>query len=87
LGVTVQDGVILLSKEFLKLVLISLVLASPIAWYFMSQWLHDFYYRIDIAWWIFALASLLTLLLAFITVSLLAVKAGLANPMENLRTE
>ena len=87
LGATVQGVVIMLSKDFIKLVLISLVLASPVAWYFMSQWLDSFSYRIDITWWIFALAGVVAVLLAFFTVSLLAIKAGLANPVKNLRTE
>jgi putative ABC transport system permease protein len=87
LGATVQGVVMMLSKDFIKLVIISLVLASPVAWYFMSQWLNNFSYRVDINWWVFAAAGVLTVLLAFITVSLLAVKAGLANPVKNLRTE
>jgi putative ABC transport system permease protein len=87
LGATVEGVVIMLSKDFIKLVLISLVVASPVAWYFMSEWLKNFSYRIEINWWVFAVAGVLTVLLAFITVSLLAVKAGKANPVKNLRAE
>jgi putative ABC transport system permease protein len=87
LGATVKGVVVLLSKDFIKLVLVSLVLASPAAWYLMSEWLESFSYRIDIQWWMFALAGVLTVLLAVFTVSLQAVKAALANPVKNLRAE
>ena len=87
LGATARGVMIMLSKDFILLVLISLILASPVAWYFMNQWLENFSYRIHIAWWIFALAGMVAVLLAFVTVSLQAVKAGLANPVKNLRTE
>jgi putative ABC transport system permease protein len=87
LGATVQGLVVLLSKDFIKLVLIALVLASPVAWYFMNKWLESFAYRIEIAWWMFALAALLAVVLALLTVSFQAVKAALTNPVRNLRTE
>jgi putative ABC transport system permease protein len=87
LGATVRGVVIMLSKDFILLVLISLILASPVAWYFMNQWLENFSYRIHIGWWIFALAGMVAVLLAFITVSLQAVKAGRTNPVKNLRAE
>lgn len=87
LGATVRGVVVLLSKDFIKLVFVSLVLASPVAWCLMSEWLQSFSYRIDIRWWMFALAGILTVLLAAFTVSLQAVKAALANPAKNLRSE
>ncbi|AHM62868.1 antimicrobial peptide ABC transporter permease [Flammeovirgaceae bacterium 311] len=87
LGATEQSIVLLLSKDFIKLVLIAILIASPIAWYFMSQWLQDFAYRIDISWWIFALAGLSAIAIALITVSFHAIKAALRNPVRNLRTE
>lgn len=87
LGATEKSIVMLLSKDFVKLVLISILIASPIAWYFMSQWLQDFAYRIDISWWVFALAGLAAVSIALITVSFHAIKAALRNPVRNLRTE
>jgi putative ABC transport system permease protein len=87
LGATVQGLVVLLSKDFIKLVVLSLVVASPVAWYFMSKWLESFAYRIDIAWWMFAVAAILAVMLALVTVSFQAVKAALSNPVQNLRTE
>jgi putative ABC transport system permease protein len=77
----------LLSKDFLKLVLIAFVIATPVAWYFMHRWLQDFAFRVDIAWWVFALAGLLALCIAMLTVSFQAIKAALANPIQSLRTE
>jgi putative ABC transport system permease protein len=87
LGASVEGVVILLSKDFVRLVLVGLVIASPIAWYFMTQWLSTFSYRIDIRWWMYAVAGMITVGLALVTVSLLAVKAALANPLKNLRSE
>ena len=87
LGSSVRSIVYLLSKDFLKLVIIALVIASPIAWYFMNKWLQDFAYRISISWWIFIAAGLGALLIALITVSFQAVKAALSNPVKSLRTE
>jgi putative ABC transport system permease protein len=86
-GASVSQIVTLLSKDFLKLVLIALFIATPIAWYAMNKWLQDFAYRIDISWWIFALAGVLALLIALLTVSFQAIKAALANPVKSLRTE
>lgn len=87
LGATSGGLVVLLSKDFVKLVLISLVLASPLAWYLMHQWLEDFPYRIQLSWWIFVLAGLIAICIALITVSFQAVRAALSNPVKNLRTE
>ncbi|WP_224998671.1 ABC transporter permease [Cesiribacter sp. SM1] len=87
LGASEQNIVMLLSGDFVKLVLISILIASPIAWYFMQQWLQDFAYRINISWWIFALAGLAAVTIALATVSFHAIKAALRNPVRNLRIE
>ena len=87
LGASVMNIAALLSKDFLKLVLLSIIIATPIAWYFMHQWLQDFAYRTDISWWMFAAAGLLALLIALATVSVQTIKAAKANPVKNLRTE
>jgi putative ABC transport system permease protein len=87
LGATVPGIAILLSKDFLKLVVISFVIASPAAWYLMNAWLQDYTYRIDIAWWVFAFAGLLSVLIALITISYQAVRAAMANPVKSLRTQ
>jgi len=87
LGASVQSITTLLSKDFLKLVLISIVLAVPVSWYFMNKWLEDFAYRISISWWTFALAGILALAIALLTVSYQAIKAALKNPIKSLRTE
>jgi putative ABC transport system permease protein len=68
-------------------VMISVFIASPIAWYAMNKWLQDFAYRISIQWWVFALTGILALLIAFVTVSFQAVKAAFANPVKSLRSE
>lgn len=87
LGASVGGIVHLLSKEFLLLLLISFVIASPIAWLVMHNWLEDFSYRISISWWMFAIAGVMALLIAMITVSFEAVKAAVANPVKSLRSE
>ncbi len=87
LGASVGSIVMLLSKDFLKLVLIAIVIASPIAWYAMNRWLQDFAYKIDMEWWVFALAGLLAIGIALLTVSFQSVKAALMNPVKSLRSE
>ncbi|HTI10520.1 MAG TPA: ABC transporter permease [Puia sp.] len=87
LGASVSGIATLLSKDFLKLVLISFVIASPLAGWAMHSWLQNFSYHIRISWWIFALTGLLTVLITIITVSTQAIKAALANPANSLRTE
>lgn len=87
LGATTQGVVLLLSKDFIKLVMISLFIASPVAWYFMNEWLQNFAYRIDIGWWVFAVAAFIAISIAFITVSSQAIKAVMNNPVKSLRTE
>jgi len=87
LGAKVSSIVTLLSKDFLKLVLVATIIAFPIAWYAMSHWLQDFAYRIDIHWWVFLLSAILALIVALITVSFQAIKAAMSNPAKSLRTE
>ena len=87
LGAGVSNIVTMLSKDFLKLVLIAAIIAFPIAWFAMHQWLQDFAYRIRISWWVFIAAGIATLLIALITISFQAVKAAIANPVKSLRTE
>ncbi len=87
LGASVQGIVQMLSKDFLKLVIIAFVFAAPLAWWAMHTWLQDFAYRIHIEWWMFATAGLGALLIALITVSFQAIKAAIANPVKSLRTE
>ncbi|MGC4035906.1 MAG: ABC transporter permease [Chitinophagaceae bacterium] len=87
LGASVGEIVTMISKDFVKLVLIAFVIAFPIAWWMMNKWLQSFAYRINISWWVFALAGLLITVIALITVSFQAIKAGLMNPVKSLRTE
>ncbi|MEO1258195.1 MAG: ABC transporter permease [Bacteroidota bacterium] len=87
LGATTGGIVTLLSTDILKLVLLSIVIASPLAWYAMNNWLQGFSYRIDIGWWIFALAGIISLMIALATVGFQSIKAALANPIDSLRSE
>ena len=87
LGASVSQVTQMLSKEFLKLVLIASLIAFPVAWWAMNKWLQSFAYRIHISWWIFVVAALIALLIAVITVSFQAIKAAIANPVKSLRTE
>ena len=87
LGASVASIVALFSKAFLKLVLVSVVVASPIAYYFMDKWLQDFAYRIPISWTIFGYTALIIMFISFLTVSYQAIKAALLNPVESLRSE
>jgi len=87
LGASTPGLVALLSKDFLKLVLIAIVIASPIAWYVMNRWLQEFAYKIDIEWWMFAVAGLLAVGIAVLTVSFQSIKAALTNPITSLRSE
>jgi len=87
LGASATRIVQLLSKDFLKLVFIALVIASPIAWYLMNRWLQNYAYRIDLQWWIFAVAGVLAIGVALLTVSSQSMKAAFSNPTESLRNE
>jgi putative ABC transport system permease protein len=87
LGASVSNVASLLSKDFIKLVLIALVIASPLSWFGMNKWLQGFAYRITISWWMFAIAGAVAILIALFTVSLQAIKAAMANPVTSLRSE
>lgn len=87
LGASVKQVLVLVSKEFVYMVLISLVIAVPVTWFAMNKWLEDFAYRITIGWDVFALAGAAALLIALLTVSFRVVKAALANPVKSLRSE
>jgi ABC-type antimicrobial peptide transport system permease subunit len=87
LGASVSGIVKLLSKDFLKLVGVSILIAIPIAWYFMRDWLQDYAYRIEINWWVFVIAGIAAILIALVTVSFQALKAAIANPVDSLKTE
>ncbi len=87
LGASVSSLFTLLSKEFIQLVFIAMIIASPIAWWAMNNWLQDFAYRINISWWVFIIAGIVSLVIALITISFHAIKAAIANPVKSLRTE
>ena len=87
LGASVSGIVSLLSKDFISLVFIAFIIATPLSWYFMNEWLENFAYRINISGWVFVLAGLSAILIALITVSFQAIKAAIANPVKSLRTE
>jgi ABC-type antimicrobial peptide transport system permease subunit len=87
LGASVAGIVKLLSKEFLSLVLVSVIIATPIAWWLMNKWLQDYAYRVEIKWWIFIIAAVAAGVVALLTVSYQAIKAAVANPVESLRSE
>jgi putative ABC transport system permease protein len=87
MGASEQSILVLLSKDFMKLVAIALLIAIPVAWLLMNNWLQDFAYHTNITWWIFAVSGATALLIAFVTISLQAFKAAVANPVKSLRTE
>ena len=86
-GATLLNIITLLTKSFLKLILIAFIVAAPLAYVVMHRWLEDFAYRVEISWWIFLLAGLLALAIAWLTVSYQSIKAALANPTKSLRYE
>lgn len=87
LGASVPGIAALLSKDFLKLVFVSCIVAFPVAWWMMNNWLQNYQYRIEISWWIFLIAGLLAIIIAILTVSFQAIKAAIVNPVKSLRTE
>jgi putative ABC transport system permease protein len=87
LGASMSSIVALLSKHFIKLVLIANAIAWPMAWYTVNHWMQDYAYRLPMTWWVFVLSGIAALAIALITVSFLAMKAAAANPVESLRTE
>jgi ABC-type antimicrobial peptide transport system permease subunit len=87
LGATAGNIVYLFSKEFIALIAIAFAIATPIAWYYMHEWLQDYVYRINISWWLFAAGGLAAIIIALATISFQAIKAAIANPVKSLRTE
>lgn len=87
LGASATSIAKLLSKEFLELVLLSCIIAFPLAWYYMNEWLQDYEYKVNISWWMFAIPTLIVIIIALVTVSFQAIKAAIANPANSLRTE
>lgn len=87
MGASVAGIVALLSRDFVKLVLVSILIASPIAWWAVRRWLQDFTYRIDIDWWVFVLAGILAIAVALLTISFQSIKAAMSNPVKSLRSE
>jgi ABC-type antimicrobial peptide transport system permease subunit len=87
LGATASNIVYLFSKEFIILISIAFLIATPLAWYFMNKWLQDYAYRIDISWWIFLVGGIAAIMIALATISFQAIKAAVANPVKSLRTE
>ena len=87
LGASVTGIIGMLSKDFIKLVLIAAVIAFPVAWWMMHKWLNDFEYRVSIGWWVFVVAGVAALLIALLTISFQSIKAAIANPVKSLRTE
>jgi ABC-type antimicrobial peptide transport system permease subunit len=87
LGASLTSMATLLSKDFLKLVLLSCLLAFPIAWLVMSNWLHNYAYRVNFSWWIFLSAGIAAIVIAAVTISFQSIKAAMANPVISLRSE
>ena len=87
LGASVSNIVIALSKDFIKLAAVAIIIAFPVAWWAMTKWLEDFTYRTNMSWGIYVAAGAITILLAIVTVSVHAIKAAIANPVKSLRTE
>ncbi|HVU58320.1 MAG TPA: FtsX-like permease family protein, partial [Puia sp.] len=87
LGASVAGITALLSKDFVRLIVISFILASPLAYWAMSKWLMYYTYRVNITWWVFASAGILSVLIALMTVSYQSIRAAIANPAKSLRTE
>jgi putative ABC transport system permease protein len=87
LGATVFGLSSLVAKDFLKLVMVAIIIATPLSYYFANQWLQDFSYRIELSWWIFALSAIVSIVIAYITVSFLSTKAAMVNPVKNLSIE
>jgi putative ABC transport system permease protein len=87
LGASIGGVVALLSRDFLKLVVIAFFIAVPVGWYAVSEWLQNFTYRIEVKWWIFIAAAFIAIVIAFVTISFQTIKAAMQNPVKNLRTE
>jgi ABC-type antimicrobial peptide transport system permease subunit len=87
LGASVANIALLLSKNFLGLVMVAFIIASPVAWWIANAWLEGFSYRVAVSWWIFALTAIISAVIALLTISYQAIRAALTNPTKNLRNE
>ena len=87
LGASVTNLVAIVSKDFLQLIVLSTIIAAPLAWWSMNAWLQDFVYRIEINWWVFVVVGLVAILIAFVTIGTQSLKAALANPVESIKSE
>jgi len=87
MGATVTQITAMLSKDFIILVAIAIVIASPVAWWSMNKWLQNFAYRINISWWIFLAAGIIAIVISLITIGFQSIKAAMANPVTSLRRE
>jgi len=87
LGASTVGIASMLSFNFLKLVIVAIILASPVAYYLMNKWLQDFAYRINIQWWVFIVAGSIAVMIGIITISFQSIKAAMANPVKSLRSE
>jgi putative ABC transport system permease protein len=87
LGASVSTIIGLISKDFVRLVILAFLIAAPIAWWLMNKWLQDYAYRINIEWWVFGLSGAAIIFIALLTVCFQAIKAAVANPVKSLRTE
>jgi len=87
LGASVASLVLLLFEDFFRLVVLALFISIPLAWWVMNKWLHDFAYRISLAWWIFAVAGMLAVVIAFLTVGMQGLRVSRVSPVKSLRNE
>ncbi len=86
-GASTTTITVLLSKDFLKLVLIAFIIVTPVSWWFLQQWLQSYAYRIDLSIWLFLIAGSLTMVIAFASLSIRTIKAAMANPVKSLKTD
>jgi putative ABC transport system permease protein len=87
LGAGVGGIVTLLAKDFIRLILVAIIIATPISWYLMNKWLSDYAYRVNIGWSVFVISGLLAIVIAIVTISFQSMRAAIANPVKSLRTE
>lgn len=87
LGANVRSIVVLLAVDFIKMVLIAVIIGSPVAWMLMHNWLQSFAYHVGVQWWVFIVAAIVVIFISFFTICLQSVKAAMDNPIKNLRNE
>jgi len=87
LGASIAGIIQLIGKDFLKLIIIAIILSIPLSWWMMNKWLQGFAYRVDISWWVFVLSAIIAILTAILSVSFQSYRAAIANPVKSLRTE